>query len=188
MGPQGEAAEELIDGYEIRANRARAEGQDVETKAGQLEAQQHLRLAAIGAARDKLKEQTDEIEAQAHRAWPRSWNSRSSKSGERWAEASALERAGRAAAPSLLALRGLVRHLRAMGHAPKLASAPLQAAIPNERRAASPSGLEVALCAVLRRMRAGLRHISAGACTGAGVWASDQRRGVPRRAGMRDLR
>jgi CPA1 family monovalent cation:H+ antiporter len=44
------------------------EGQDVETKAGQLEAQQHFRLTAIEAARDKLKEQTDEIDAQAHRA------------------------------------------------------------------------------------------------------------------------
>lgn len=64
----GEAATELIDEYKVRAERASIEGQDVETKTGQLEAQQRLRLVAIEAAREKLREQTDEIDADAHRA------------------------------------------------------------------------------------------------------------------------
>ena len=64
----GEAATELIDEYKLRAERASIEGQDVETKTSQLEAQQRLRLVAIEAARDKLREQTDEIDADAHRA------------------------------------------------------------------------------------------------------------------------
>jgi Na+/H+ antiporter len=64
----GEAATELIDEYKVRAERASIEGQDVETKTSQLEAQQRLRLVAIEAAREKLREHTDEIDADAHRA------------------------------------------------------------------------------------------------------------------------
>jgi Na+/H+ antiporter len=63
-----EAAEELVEEYEVRADRASIEGQDVESKANQMEAQQRLRLVAIGAARDKLRGQTDKIDADAHRA------------------------------------------------------------------------------------------------------------------------
>ena len=64
----GEAAAELVDEYKVRADRASIEGQDVETKTGQLEAQQRLRLVAIEAAREKLREQMDQIDADAHRA------------------------------------------------------------------------------------------------------------------------
>ena len=63
-----EAAAELVDEYEVRAERASIEGQDVETKTEQLEAQQRLRLVAIGAAREKLRDHTDQIDADAHRA------------------------------------------------------------------------------------------------------------------------
>ena len=64
----GEAAAELVEEYEVRAERARIEGQDVETKTDQLIGQQRLRLVAIGAAREKLMEHTDQIDAEAHRA------------------------------------------------------------------------------------------------------------------------
>jgi CPA1 family monovalent cation:H+ antiporter len=64
----GEAAAELVEEYKVRAERASIEGQDVETKTGQLVAQQRLRLVAIEAAREKLAEQTDQIDAEAHRA------------------------------------------------------------------------------------------------------------------------
>jgi CPA1 family monovalent cation:H+ antiporter len=64
----GEAAAELVEEYKVRAERASIEGQDVETKTGQLVAQQRLRLVAIEAAREKLVEQTDQIDAEAHRA------------------------------------------------------------------------------------------------------------------------
>ena len=63
-----EAAAELVEEYEVRAERASVEGQDVETKSAQLEAQQQLRLVAIAAAREKLAEQTDQIDADSHRA------------------------------------------------------------------------------------------------------------------------
>ncbi|MGR6331463.1 Na+/H+ antiporter [Sphingomonas sp. XXL09] len=63
----GQAAAELVEEYRVRAHRASVVGQDVETKTGQLEAQQRLRLIAIEAARDKLAEQTDRIDAEAHR-------------------------------------------------------------------------------------------------------------------------
>jgi len=63
----GEAAAELLEEYRIRARRASIEGQDVEVISGQLEAQQRLRLVAIDAARTKLAEQTDRIDADAHR-------------------------------------------------------------------------------------------------------------------------
>lgn len=63
----GEAAAELVEEYRVRADRASIVGQDLETKSGQLGAQQRLRLVAIAAARDKLKEHTDEIDSDAHR-------------------------------------------------------------------------------------------------------------------------
>ncbi|WP_031392865.1 Na+/H+ antiporter [Sphingomonas sp. STIS6.2] len=64
----GEAAAELVEEYKVRADRASIEGQDVETKTDQLIAQQRLRLVAIEAARETLMEQTDQIDAEAHRA------------------------------------------------------------------------------------------------------------------------
>jgi CPA1 family monovalent cation:H+ antiporter len=63
----GEAAAELVEEYKVRAERASIEGQDAETKTGQLVAQQRLRLVAIEAAREKLVDQTDQIDADAHR-------------------------------------------------------------------------------------------------------------------------
>lgn len=63
-----EAAAEVVSEYETRVERANVEGQDPETKAEQLHAQQRLRLVAIEAAREKLKEQVDQIDADAHRA------------------------------------------------------------------------------------------------------------------------
>lgn len=62
------AAAELVEEYKVRAHRASIEGQDVETKTEQLAAQQRLRLVAIQAAREKLSDQTDQIDADAHRA------------------------------------------------------------------------------------------------------------------------
>ena len=63
-----EAAEESVEEYKIRAERASIEGRDVDTKIGQTEAQQRLRLIAILAAREKLRDQTDQIDADSHRA------------------------------------------------------------------------------------------------------------------------
>lgn len=63
----GDAAAELVGEYKVRADRASIEGRDVETKFGQLGAQQRLRLIAIAAARNKLKEHTDRIDGEAHR-------------------------------------------------------------------------------------------------------------------------
>jgi NhaP-type Na+/H+ or K+/H+ antiporter len=63
-----EAAGELVQEYEVRADRASVEGQDLETKSSQLEAQQRLRLVAIAASREKLAEQTDTVDTEAHRA------------------------------------------------------------------------------------------------------------------------
>ena len=65
---QAAAAGELVQEYEVRAERASVEGQNVEDKAEQLEAQQRLRLVAIDAARAKLGEHMDGIDADAHRA------------------------------------------------------------------------------------------------------------------------
>jgi NhaP-type Na+/H+ or K+/H+ antiporter len=62
------AAAELVQEYEVRAERASIEGQDLETKTSQLEAQQRLRLVAIAASRDKLAEQADTIDTETHRA------------------------------------------------------------------------------------------------------------------------
>lgn len=61
------AATELVDEYEVRADRASVEGQDLETQAQKLEAQQRLRLVAIDAARKKLADQTDQVDAGSHR-------------------------------------------------------------------------------------------------------------------------
>ena len=64
---QSEAATDLVDEYEVRAERASVEGQDLESQAQKLEAQQHLRLVAIDAARAKLADQTDQVDAESHR-------------------------------------------------------------------------------------------------------------------------
>ena len=63
-----EAAAELVQEYEVRADRASIEGQDLETRSSQLEAQQRLRLLAITAAREKLAERAETMDAEAHRA------------------------------------------------------------------------------------------------------------------------
>ena len=59
VSEHGDAAAELVEEYKVRAERASIEGQDVETRTGQLVAQQRLRLVAIEAAREKLMEQTE---------------------------------------------------------------------------------------------------------------------------------
>ena len=64
----GEAAIELVDEYKVRAERADLDGHDIPSKTSQLAAQQRLRLVAIEAARRKLSEHTDQIDADAHRA------------------------------------------------------------------------------------------------------------------------
>ena len=63
-----EAAAEMVQEYEVRAERASIEGQDPETKSSQLEARQRLRLVAIAAAREKLAERAETMDAEAHRA------------------------------------------------------------------------------------------------------------------------
>ena len=63
----GNAASELMEEYRARAVRASMAGQEVEAATGQLEAQQHVRLIAIDAARLALKRQTDQIDADDHR-------------------------------------------------------------------------------------------------------------------------
>ena len=62
-----QAAAELVDEYEVRAERASLEGQDVESQSLKLEAQQRLRLVAIEAARKKLSEQADQIDTGSYR-------------------------------------------------------------------------------------------------------------------------
>lgn len=62
------AAAEVVQEYALRADRASVEGQDPDEKAEQLDAQQHLRLIAIEAARAKLRERTDEVDTETHRA------------------------------------------------------------------------------------------------------------------------
>lgn len=62
------AASELIQEYEIRADRARVEDDAADGKAVQLDAQHSVRLSAIEAARESLKQRTDELDAEAHRA------------------------------------------------------------------------------------------------------------------------
>lgn len=60
------AATELVAEYEARAERADAAS--AETSADQVEAQQRLRLLAIEAAREKLAQHTDQVDAEKHRA------------------------------------------------------------------------------------------------------------------------
>jgi CPA1 family monovalent cation:H+ antiporter len=64
---QAESGEVVIE-YEARVEQASIEGQDAETRAEQLAAQQRVRLIAIEAAREKLKEQTDTIDEATNRA------------------------------------------------------------------------------------------------------------------------
>lgn len=61
------AAGELVGEYETRAEQASVDGQDVEAKGDQIEAQQQLRLVAIEAARAKLAEHADQIDTDSHR-------------------------------------------------------------------------------------------------------------------------
>lgn len=63
-----EAAAEVVDEFEARVEQASIEGQDPQTRAEQLHAQQRLRLVAIEAAREKLKEQVDAVDTETHRA------------------------------------------------------------------------------------------------------------------------
>jgi CPA1 family monovalent cation:H+ antiporter len=60
------AADELVEELKTQAERTNIE--DSEDRAGELEAQQRLRLVAIEAARAKLMEQTDGLDTDAHRA------------------------------------------------------------------------------------------------------------------------
>jgi CPA1 family monovalent cation:H+ antiporter len=64
---QASAAAELVQEYEVRAERASIEGQDLEAKGAQLEAQLRLRLVAIQAARERLAERADGLDGEAHR-------------------------------------------------------------------------------------------------------------------------
>jgi Na+/H+ antiporter len=63
------AASALVDEYEVRAERA-AEEKEAQSpeNAEQFNAQRRLRLVAIAAAREKLSEHTDQIDAETHRA------------------------------------------------------------------------------------------------------------------------
>ena len=65
-GPAGAAAQ-LVDEYEVRAERASLAGQDLESKSGELDAQRRIRLVALDAAREKLAQQTDEIDIETQR-------------------------------------------------------------------------------------------------------------------------
>lgn len=65
---QVEAAAELVQEYEVRAERASIEGQDLETKTAQLEAQQRLRIVAVEAAREVLNEQAAELDMETYRS------------------------------------------------------------------------------------------------------------------------
>lgn len=64
---QASAAAELVQEYEVRAERASIEGQDLGAKGAQLEAQLQLRLVAIQAARERLAEREDGLDGEAHR-------------------------------------------------------------------------------------------------------------------------
>jgi CPA1 family monovalent cation:H+ antiporter len=69
-GPEhSAAASALVDEYEVRAERA-AEEKDAQSpeNAEQFHAQRRLRLVAIAAAREKLSEHTDQVDAETHRA------------------------------------------------------------------------------------------------------------------------
>ena len=63
-----EAAKEVVEELSIHAARVGGEGEHPDDTAEQFAAQQRLRLVAIEAAREKLREQTDELDADAHRS------------------------------------------------------------------------------------------------------------------------
>ena len=65
----GEVAAELVEEYKVRAELASIEGQDAETKTGQLVAQQRLRLVAIEAAREAGGPDRSDRCRRASRAW-----------------------------------------------------------------------------------------------------------------------
>ena len=72
VGEQGlpeftDAAGELVQEYEVRAELASVVAEDPEPKAEQVETQQRLRLVAIEGARAKLWDHTDALDAEAHR-------------------------------------------------------------------------------------------------------------------------
>lgn len=60
------AAAELVDEHELRSVRASVE--DLQATTDRQQARRRLRLVALQAARDKLKEQTDHVETETHRA------------------------------------------------------------------------------------------------------------------------
>jgi CPA1 family monovalent cation:H+ antiporter len=62
------AAGQLLGEYEDKAERARAGQGDVDQKVDEHAALQRVRLSAIDAARSKLRERTDEIDAETHQA------------------------------------------------------------------------------------------------------------------------
>ena len=63
-----EAANELVGEYEARAERLSDVVDDPEQQTAQRDAEHHLRLVAIEAAREKLAEHTDQVDAEIHRA------------------------------------------------------------------------------------------------------------------------
>ena len=63
-----DAAAEIVDELTTHVARIGGEGEHPDATADQFAAQQQLRLVAIEAARDKLHEQLDELDAEAHRA------------------------------------------------------------------------------------------------------------------------
>ena len=67
-GEHKAAAAELVEEYEVRAERAERLETSPEAKAEQIAAQQRLRLIAIEAAREKLSQHTDQVDAETHRA------------------------------------------------------------------------------------------------------------------------
>ena len=64
-GGEVDAAKELVEELSTHAARVGADAEDPDTE--HFAAQQRLRLVAIEAARDRLNEQTDEIDPEAHR-------------------------------------------------------------------------------------------------------------------------
>ena len=63
-----DAAGEMVVEYEARVEEASLEGRDPDNRSEELAAQRRLRLVAIAAAREKLKEHTDAVDAESHRA------------------------------------------------------------------------------------------------------------------------
>ena len=62
-----EAAAELVDELNVQAERVQIEGDDADGRSAQLEAQHRLRLVAVDAARERLRAETDQIDADTHR-------------------------------------------------------------------------------------------------------------------------